>query len=73
MFPLKVSPHERNKVLIALAVSGFGFFGFAVYPIGLELSVESTYPVAEATSSGVLMLSGYCFRTPLGVGGDGRR
>ncbi|XP_033119497.1 solute carrier family 49 member A3-like [Anneissia japonica] len=36
----------------------FGTFGLAQYPIGLELGVECTYPVAEATSAGLIALSG---------------
>lgn len=39
-------------------VTGFGTFAFAMYPISMELAVEITYPVAEATSSGLLIVSG---------------
>ena len=39
-------------------VAGFGTFAFAMYPISMELAVEITYPVAEATSSGLLIVSG---------------
>ena len=56
---LQVSRLTDRQVLVALVVGCLGLFGFAFYPIALELSVETTYPVAEATSSGVLMLSGY--------------
>lgn len=38
-----------------------GFFSFAVLPTALELGVEITYPVSEATSSGFLWLSGQLF------------
>ena len=55
---LQVTRYEDSKGLVTVAVCTLGFFGFAVYPLSLELSVESTFPVAEATSSGVLMLSG---------------
>ena len=55
---LQVTRYEDSKALVTVAVCTLGFFGFAVYPLSLELSVESTFPVAEATSSGVLMLSG---------------
>ena len=58
-FIRQVSRLSDISVAIAVVISGIGLFGFAFYPIGLELAVESTYPVAEATSSGVLMLSGY--------------
>uniref|UniRef100_A0A1I7ZTV9 MFS domain-containing protein n=1 Tax=Steinernema glaseri TaxID=37863 RepID=A0A1I7ZTV9_9BILA len=43
---------------VALSIALFGVFGFAIYPIGLELGVETTYPVAEATSSGLIIMSG---------------
>ncbi|CAD6200092.1 unnamed protein product [Caenorhabditis auriculariae] len=36
----------------------FGFFGLAVYPIGLELAAECTYPVPEAISAGSIVLIG---------------
>ena len=41
-------------MLIAFSLCSFGFFGFALMPVCLELGVELTYPVAEATSSGLL-------------------
>ena len=45
-------------MLVALSISLFGFFGLAIYPIILELLVEVTYPIAEATSSGLAVISG---------------
>ena len=30
---------------IALGFSGFGFFGYAAFPLMLELAVEETYPI----------------------------
>lgn len=36
-----------------------GMFGFSLYPACMETAVECTYPVAEATSSGLLFISGY--------------
>lgn len=36
----------------------FGVMGLATYPVGLQLSAECTYPVSEATSSGLIVLSG---------------
>ncbi|XP_041476852.1 solute carrier family 49 member A3-like isoform X1 [Lytechinus variegatus] len=35
-----------------------GFFGFAQFPVSLELGVEATYPVSEGTSAGFLIMSG---------------
>uniref|UniRef100_A0A7E4VYZ2 MFS domain-containing protein n=1 Tax=Panagrellus redivivus TaxID=6233 RepID=A0A7E4VYZ2_PANRE len=43
---------------IALSIFVFGAFGFAIYPIGLELGVEVSFPVAEASSSGLLIIAG---------------
>jgi FLVCR family MFS transporter 7 len=45
-------------VWVAASVGTFGFFGFAIYPIGLEVGVETTYPVAEATSTGIIIIAG---------------
>ena len=50
--------YEHVEWWIALSIFGFGAFGFAIYPIGLELGVEVTYPVAEATSSGLIIMLG---------------
>ncbi|ETN77321.1 hypothetical protein NECAME_03221 [Necator americanus] len=36
----------------------FGAFGFSIYPIGLEMGVEATFPVAEATSTGLIIMIG---------------
>ncbi|TNN67117.1 Major facilitator superfamily domain-containing protein 7 [Liparis tanakae] len=49
---------KRQKAAVAAACSIFGFFGFSVYPVAMELSVECSYPVGEATSSGLLFVSG---------------
>ncbi|CAG5127238.1 unnamed protein product, partial [Candidula unifasciata] len=45
-------------VPIAVSIALFGCFGFAIYPTSLEMAVEVTYPVAEATSTGIVFLSG---------------
>ena len=36
----------------------FGILGFGVYPLGLELSVEASYPVDEAAGTALIFLSG---------------
>ncbi len=46
------------KIPMAVACLFFGGFGMAFYAIGLELSAECTYPVAETTSAGFVGLSG---------------
>jgi len=46
------------KVAIALFCSLFGVFGFGCYPLGLELSVEATYPVDESIGTALIFMSG---------------
>lgn len=48
-----------QKAAVAAVCSLFGFFGFSTYPIAMELSVECSYPVGEATSAGLIFISGY--------------
>jgi len=43
---------------ILILIAGIGLFSFGIYPIGVELGVEATYPVGVATSSGLIMISG---------------
>uniref|UniRef100_A0AC35U8J4 MFS domain-containing protein n=1 Tax=Rhabditophanes sp. KR3021 TaxID=114890 RepID=A0AC35U8J4_9BILA len=43
---------------IAISIASFGVLGFAIYPIGLEVGVEITFPVAEATSTGIICIMG---------------
>lgn len=54
----QISRYENESILLAFSVSGFGFFALALLPVGLELGVECTYPVAEATSAALLWLFG---------------
>ncbi|XP_027865370.1 solute carrier family 49 member A3 [Xiphophorus couchianus] len=53
---VSLMPHQ--KVAVAAVCSLFGFFGFSIYPVAMELSVESSYPVGEATSAGLIFVSG---------------
>lgn len=55
----QVSLMPRQKVAVAAVCSLFGFFGFSIYPVSMELSVECSYPVGEATSAGLIFISGY--------------
>ncbi|XP_072291990.1 solute carrier family 49 member A3 [Eucyclogobius newberryi] len=48
----------QQQAAVAVVCSLFGFFGFSVYPIAMELSVECSYPVGEATSAGLIFTSG---------------
>ncbi|XP_026186447.1 solute carrier family 49 member A3 [Mastacembelus armatus] len=53
-----VSLMQQQQVAVAAVCSLFGFFGFSIYPVAMELSVECSYPVGEATSAGLIFLSG---------------
>ncbi|KAF0040152.1 hypothetical protein F2P81_008387 [Scophthalmus maximus] len=53
-----VSLMRQQKVAVATVCSLFGFFGFSIYPVAMELSVECSYPVGEATSAGLIFVSG---------------
>ncbi|CAJ0954173.1 unnamed protein product, partial [Mesorhabditis belari] len=56
---LSISINYENKPWwVVASICAFGCFGFAIYPIGLELGVECTYPVAEATSTGLIIMIG---------------
>ncbi|CAK6965362.1 solute carrier family 49 member A3 [Scomber scombrus] len=49
---------REQKAAVAVVCSFFGFFGFSIYPVAMELSVECSYPVGEATSAGLIFVSG---------------
>ncbi|XP_036407290.1 solute carrier family 49 member A3-like [Megalops cyprinoides] len=53
-----VSQLRDQKAAVAAMCSLFGFFGFSIYPVAMELSVECSYPVGEASSAGLLFISG---------------
>ncbi|CAK8680793.1 unnamed protein product [Clavelina lepadiformis] len=54
-----VMHNKANQWVVLTCMCGlFGFFSIPVYPIGNELAVETTYPVGEATSSGIVFMSG---------------
>lgn len=53
-----VSQMREQKAAVAAVCSLFGFFGFSIYPVSMELSVECSYPVGEATSTGLIFVSG---------------
>ncbi|KAG1681803.1 Solute carrier family 49 member A3 [Nymphon striatum] len=56
-FSIIVQKHGL-EIPVALSCCLVGFFGFAAYPVGLELGVECSYPVPEATSSGIIIVLG---------------
>ena len=43
---------SMQGVAIAIVCGLIGFFALGVYPLGLELIVECTYPVDQVGSSG---------------------
>ncbi|KAE9421562.1 hypothetical protein Angca_004716, partial [Angiostrongylus cantonensis] len=47
-----------DSVVLMLACAGLGSFSIPQFPIGVEMGVETTFPIYEATSSGLLVLSG---------------
>ena len=49
---------SNQDVAIALNCALFGLFGFGMYPLGLELSVENTYPIDEAAGTALIFFSG---------------
>lgn len=49
----------QQKAAVAVVCSLFGFFGFSIFPVIMELSVECSYPVGEASSAGLVFVSGY--------------
>ncbi|WKY10722.1 hypothetical protein Q1695_002800 [Nippostrongylus brasiliensis] len=55
---LQLTLHTNLAPFLALTCVLFGIFGLATYPVGLELSAECTFPVSEATSTGLIVLSG---------------
>lgn len=51
---------QQQKAALATICAVFGFFGTSFYPVAMELCVECSYPVGEATSTGLIFVSGYC-------------
>ncbi|KAF7239988.1 Solute carrier family 49 member A3 [Varanus komodoensis] len=52
-----VMSHYRNQTYAVATFSAlFGLFGFALYPVAMELAVECSYPVGEGTSSGLIFV-----------------
>ena len=47
-----------QQIIVAVCCALFGVFGFGMYPLGLELAVENTYPLDEAAGVALIFLSG---------------
>jgi MFS family permease len=58
---------EASSSIVLLGICGFifGFFLIPALPVGLTYAVEKTRPVPEATSNGILMLSGQISGIPI--------
>ncbi|KAL5470655.1 hypothetical protein EMCRGX_G028657 [Ephydatia muelleri] len=54
---IEVSRLYDQSVNVVISLCVFGFFALPLVPVCMELGVEITYPVAEATSSGLLWSS----------------
>ncbi|KAL1918120.1 uncharacterized protein VTP21DRAFT_3386 [Calcarisporiella thermophila] len=52
---------EDDFIGIAVVCALLGFVMFSCLPVGLELGVECTYPIAEATSSAALWMGSQIF------------
>jgi hypothetical protein len=53
-------PHHHIW-LIDVNLFFVGFGGMTMIPIGMDFSVEMTFPKPEATSSGLMMMIANCF------------
>ena len=49
---------ENNEAWILVTCIVYGAAGLCSYPIACELTVETTYPVGEATSTGIFVMVG---------------
>ena len=49
---------SNQDFVLALSCALFGVFGFGMYPLGLELSVENTYPIDQAAGTALIFMSG---------------
>ena len=54
LMSVQVFTIHGEPFLIGASLCAFGFFALPLIPACMELGVEITYPVAEATSSGLL-------------------
>lgn len=57
LFCPQASRFRGQAIALAISSSVFGFFGFAIYPIAMELAVECSYPVGEGTSTGLIFVA----------------
>ncbi|XP_032961136.1 solute carrier family 49 member A3 isoform X2 [Rhinolophus ferrumequinum] len=53
-----VSQLQGQTLALAAICSLFGFFGFSVAPVAMELAVESSFPVGEGAAAGLVFVLG---------------
>lgn len=53
--------YPNNDAIIIATCIIYGAPGLAAYPLACELTVETTYPVGEATSTGIFVMIGQLF------------
>lgn len=61
MFLNKTNTGTFDTIIVYILCGCLGAFSIPQFPIGVELGVETTFPVMEATSSGVLVIFGSLF------------
>ncbi|EFP05581.1 hypothetical protein CRE_27365 [Caenorhabditis remanei] len=59
--PAEKSLDSWDPIIVYILCGCLGAFSIPQFPIGVELGVETTFPVMEATSSGVLVIFGSLF------------
>ncbi|GMT11071.1 hypothetical protein PFISCL1PPCAC_2368 [Pristionchus fissidentatus] len=57
--PSECGKYEAGFVPLLVVINALlGMFSIPVFPIGIELGIEATFPIQEATSSGLLVIMG---------------
>jgi FLVCR family MFS transporter 7 len=58
LIQLKDNDQSTNYYLILASFCLIGFFGLPLLPVCMEMAVECVYPIPEATSTGLLFITG---------------
>ncbi len=58
LIQLKDNDQSTNYYLILASFCMIGFFGLPLLPVCMEMAVECVYPIPEATSTGLLFITG---------------
>jgi len=59
--------YYQNDILTSFEIGLVGFFNICVQPISMEFAAETTFPVSETYSAGVLLLSSQLFSIIINV------